>query len=188
MSPLRWLVIILALVGGGLYLYRSNPNYDTAVNLILAEEGILSETVKYDKGGRTTLGIASAFWPVQEAKAYDLLVVKKDRAGAIAYAKSFYFTYFWVPSGANLLNNAPLAYMVFDTAVNQGVSAAIKSLAQSGGDPDKFSRSRADRYKAIILADPTQRVHARNWFTRNDRFRDLAGLPGIANQYLSGLA
>lgn len=68
-------------------------------------------------------------------------------------AKNIYRQKYWDAIGADKLpENVRL--IAFDTAVNMGVTAAKKLLAESGGDPQKMIDLRRQHYAGLIARDP----------------------------------
>lgn len=97
-------------------------NFDTAFHKLLGHEGGYSNH-KQDRGGETMWGVTSA---VARANSYhgamkDLPVEK---------AKEIYRNAYWNPIRADELP-ASIRYIVFDAAVNSGVTQAIKWLQRA---------------------------------------------------------
>ena len=90
-------------------------NFETAVNLTLEKEGILSDH-KDDAGGLTKYGISQAAYP-------GLDIASLTKADAIAIYKRDY----WDKAQCEEIPY-PLDIMLFDTAVNHGVTKAVKIL------------------------------------------------------------
>lgn len=95
-------------------------NFETAVNLTLEKEGILSDH-KDDAGGLTKYGISQAAYP-------SLDIASLTKADAIAIYKRDY----WDKAQCEEIPY-PLDIMLFDTAVNHGVTKAVKILQESLG-------------------------------------------------------
>lgn len=95
-------------------------NFETAVNLTLEKEGILSDH-KDDAGGLTKYGISQAAYP-------GLDIASLTKADAIAIYKRDY----WDKAQCEEIPY-PLDIMLFDTAVNHGVTKAVKILQESLG-------------------------------------------------------
>jgi lysozyme family protein len=90
-------------------------NFDRAVALILDIEGGYTMDPN-DPGGETNFGISKRSYP-------DLDIKNLTAADATA----IYLRDFWVPCQCATYHNG-LDLLVFDAAVNQGVSAAIRML------------------------------------------------------------
>ena len=95
-------------------------NFKMAVNLTLEKEGILSDH-KDDAGGLTKYGISQAAYP-------GLDIANLSKENAIKIYKHDY----WDKAQCIELPY-PLDVMVFDTAVNHGVTKAVKILQESLG-------------------------------------------------------
>ena len=87
---------------------------------------------KKDPGGATKYGVSFRFLkglPLKEADInldgvitwQDVQALSRDKAEPIFY------TYFWLASGADKLQNAP-GVVLYDAAVNMGISRAVKIL------------------------------------------------------------
>lgn len=95
-------------------------NFKMAVNLTLEKEGILSDH-KDDAGGLTKYGISQAAYP-------GLDIANLSKEDAIKIYKRDYWD-----KAQCLELPYPLDVMVFDTAVNHGVTKAVKILQESLG-------------------------------------------------------
>ena len=162
-----------------------NTDWDIAINFVLREEGGENgELVTNDKGGYTKFGIASAANP-------DVDVPALTREQAIALYKERY----WNPCHCDELPS-PVAIVVFDAAVNQGVKTAVRMLQIALGTVDvdgvigdatiaaahKASASltrrilaqRMTRYLKTVAGDKTQAdSFAENWSGRLMRCAEL---------------
>lgn len=154
-----------------------------------------------DKGGETYHGIARKFWPGwkgwEEVDA--MKAAGKTNAAPSAKLKAlireFYDDRYWKPAGCDLIESQTVADELFDTAVNMGVSRAVRFLQESLvvlGEKIKVdgqigpktinAANKADaemlvrllnlfqgaRYVEIVRADPTQNVFLRGWLRRAD--------------------
>lgn len=88
---------------------------------------------------------------------------------------AIYQVQYWLASGAQSLPD-DLALIHFDTAVNMGVGAAGRILAQSGGDPVTYLKLRAQRYQAIASANPSKAHNLSAWMNRVRAVADSAGV------------
>lgn len=103
--------------------------FDLFVNEIIKHEGGLVVNPVGDPGGTTKYGISLRF-----AGSIGLDIDKNgktDQADIIALtlpqAKELYFGHFWLKIHGDILPRG-IAFIVFDAAVNQGPSAAMKDL------------------------------------------------------------
>lgn len=83
-------------------------------------------------------------------------------------AKNILRNRYWVASGADNLPPG-LAEVHADTAVNMGVGAAKKMLAESGGDVGRYLDVREARYRAIGGSDLP------GWLNRMEKLRGFVG-------------
>lgn len=106
----------------------NNSIFDMAFNKTMAHEGKGKLTNdKFDPGGMTFSGISRVYWPEWEGwKALDC----GDMESAAKLVNYFYRVNFWNRiQGDKLADISPaIAYEVFDTAVNVGVSTAVRFL------------------------------------------------------------
>ncbi len=92
--------------------------FDRALEFVLRYEGGICDDPR-DSGGLTKFGISQ--------KAYPALDI---RALTLPEAKDIYRTDYWNACKCNELP-APLAIILFDSAVNQGTKIAIRSLQKA---------------------------------------------------------
>jgi hypothetical protein len=127
-------------------------DFNTLIDDIMRREGGYANNPD-DRGGETNFGISSRANPD-----VDVRNLTADQA------KQLYKTRYWDAIGADSL--APeIRATAFDAAVNQGVAATKKWLAESGGDVNKFNALRAQRYNTL-LQDPSQQQFAASWGNR----------------------
>jgi len=94
--------------------------FDTAVQFVLEAEGDYSNNPA-DPGGETKYGISKKSYPRINIKALTL-----DRA------KEIYREDYWNKTGAKIQDISPkMAILLFDTAVNMGVSTAIRLMQRA---------------------------------------------------------
>ncbi len=92
--------------------------FDRAVEFVLRFEGDISDDPK-DSGGLTKFGISQKAHPELDIRSLTL-----------AEAKEIYRKDYWNACKCNELP-APLAIILFDSAVNQGTKIAIRSLQKA---------------------------------------------------------
>lgn len=115
----------------------------------------------HDPGGETNFGISKRSYPN-----LDIRNLTADDAVRI------YRQDYWLPAGCDKLP-APLALLVFDTAVNMGLGAAAKLLA---GNPslEEFCTRRILRYASLN----TFPLYGRTWVRRTfDAYKLALSLP-----------
>lgn len=102
--------------------------FDRALSFCLAHEGGFVDNPA-DPGGATNLGITLATlraWRGAAVTVADVRALKRDEAAAI------YRAYYWEPIQGDALPPA-LALLVFDAAINSGVTRAKSWLQQACG-------------------------------------------------------
>jgi len=107
-----------------------------------------------DPGGETKWGIAKRFHPDEDIKN-----LTPERAAEI------YFDEYWVPAGCDVLPN-PLCIVVFDTAVNMGVSQAVAYLKGSDWDVRKYLDQRKLGYAERAKKRPASQKYLKGWLNR----------------------
>ena len=164
--------------------------FDDAVSLVLDLEGVPTNDPN-DSGGLTKFGVSQAAFP-------DINVAGLTMAGA----KDIYRSRFWAPLKCDELPG-PLALVVFDSSVNQGVGAAAKMLQESLRTPVdgvigpetlaaakvsgretvlKFTAKRLERYNYAVKVRPTNEKFIGGWHLRALRvLAEAVILEGRAN-------
>ncbi len=171
-----------------------SEGFQAALDHVLLMEGGYTDD-PYDPGGPTNLGITLADLAtyrgaeITDANAEELnAAVKALTAAAVA---PIYLSRYWRPSRADVLPPA-LALFHFDTAVNQGISAAARMLQQAlsvdidgeigprtlaaaascdlSTTLDRYAGLRRDRYRAL----PTFWRFGKGWLARVDATRAAA--------------
>ncbi|MBQ8886268.1 MAG: hypothetical protein IJY61_01025 [Candidatus Gastranaerophilales bacterium] len=142
---------------------KNDINFQNAINHLFKLEGGYSNN-KYDKGGETNYGIAqktySAYLKKQNLQNKTVKTITKEEATKIYYEE------YWLLSGANKINDFKLAYLLFDSSVNHGVSTAKKMYKNSQSDFDKFINLRREKYLLIVKNNPTQKNFLKGWLNR----------------------
>lgn len=152
------------------------PDYLHALGVTLKFEGGKVDDPD-DRGGRTAYGVTqrafTAWLKSLNRSTRDVWTITRPEIEAIYYRE------YWLRVGAPF-RPYPLSLLLFDAAVNHGVSRALKFLASSGADPVKFLDARVAFYHAIVRNRPTQKKFLRGWLNRADRLRQIA-LPDISS-------
>jgi lysozyme family protein len=101
-------------------IFPTSENFSKIISLILELEGgyVFDQN---DPGGETKYGISKKSYPELDIKHL-----------TIDEAKTIYFRDFWLKIRADEFNG-PLKYLLFDSAINQGRSGAIKILQKTLG-------------------------------------------------------
>ncbi len=162
---------------------------DQALTFTLKWEGGYSNNPA-DPGGATNHGITQHTFDAYR----DSLRQAHQNVSLItdAEVQSIYREMYWMPAHCNDMPNA-LACAHFDTAVNCGVSAAIKMLQRAVGVDDDgvygphtsqevlhegneliipYLDERRARYRQIVTAKPSQEVFLKGWLNRCNALED----------------
>lgn len=174
---------------------RHRMTFDDLFTALMVHEGGYVDNPA-DNGGATRYGITIktlTSWLGRQATTEDVKNLPLDTA------KTIYETRYYKAPGIDRLPQL-LQPCVFDSAVSQGCSTAVRMLqlavnlvspaglrvdgvlgeksyaAVDSCDDAKllteFIRQRHIRYDAIAAADPTQRIFLNGWLKRLDSFRD----------------
>lgn len=81
---------------------------------------------------------------------------------------------YWDKSGAASQATPAAQAIVYDTAVNMGVSASQRMLQETGRDPEKMLAWRESRYRQIAQ-NPRQASNLPTWLNRNSELRSYVG-------------
>lgn len=152
-------------------------DYQRALQFVLRWEGGFVDDPD-DPGGRTNRGITQA---VYRAFTHDptaeVAGITMDEVGAI------YREQYWAPLCLELAD--PLALVVFDSAVNCGVTRARGWLQRSEhgtAGTDRAARyvliQRSLHYENLVETRPNMGKFLRGWMNRLNALRDEAGLSG----------
>lgn len=138
-------------------------NYLKALKYVLSREGGYSNN-KYDLGGETNKGITHITYDTYcKSKGLPQKSVKHITDQEVA---DIYYNNYYKASGADKLKDPGLALVVFDTAVNMGVSRANKFLQESNGDVNKYLSLRKEKYKEFVKHNPRQEKFLQGWTNR----------------------
>ena len=163
---------------------QSNPNFESAIEYVLSNEGLFVDN-KDDAGGPTNMGITlkdlQRFRKIPVTRD-DLIELTKDEA------KQLYYEFFWHPL---YLDSLPvkIATAIFDMSINQGPYSAIRlaqracQVADDGNlgpktimalqdiNPQLFIENYVDaiqdKYCDICLNLPTQLQFLKGWLRRS---------------------
>jgi hypothetical protein len=133
-----------------------------------------------DPGGRTAYGVTQKVYT-----AFLKPKPSKDVWGiSIEEVQAIYHRDYWLRVGA-AFRPWPMPLLLFDAAVNHGVSRAIRFLADSKGDPRKYLDCRVAFYHAIVRHRPVSRKYLKGWLRRADTLRakcfpDVPSLDALA--------
>lgn len=150
-----------------------------AFPILLTFEGEDFTNASFDKGGATKFGISQVANPD-----LDVVNLTEDQARVI-YTKRY-----WDPTHCNDAPNQ-LKYVLFDTAINDGVTEAIKILQHAAGitvdgiwgnqtamasqnvSAYSYLSWRQNIYNRIVDNDPTQQKWLKGWTNRVNRLKEM---------------
>lgn len=140
-----------------------DKNFEKGLKFVLAREGGYSNHPK-DSGGETNKGITHKTYDAyRKSQGLPTRSVKDITDKEI---KEIYYNNYYKASGADKVKDPKLSTVVFDTAVNMGVSRAKTMLGKSNGNVDKYLVLRQDKYKEFVQAKPSQKVFLKGWQNR----------------------
>ncbi len=160
------------------------PSYVDAINTILKHEGGFVDH-KLDKGGATNFGITKKVYEEYVGRTVTVEEIKNmPKGNAIAIYKKNY----WDKIKGDSIKDYAVALLIFDAAVNSGISNAVKlsqkilGIAQDGiagnefikhlnnFDSKKFAneylKGREAFYRKIVENNPKQEVFLKGWLRR----------------------
>lgn len=181
-------------------------NHVDAINKVLQHEGGFVFH-KDDKGGATNYGITKKVYEQYVGRTVTVDEIKNmPKGNAIEIYKKNY----WDKIKGDSIKDFGVAFVVFDAAVNSGVSAAIKTAQKilgiapdglagsefikhlNGANPKNFTsqylKAREDFYKAIVAKNPTQQVFLKGWLRRVADNAKFLGTPIGATVSIAVLA
>lgn len=144
-----------------------DKNFEKGLKFVLSREGGYSNHPN-DSGGETNKGITH--------KTYDAyrksqgLPTRSVKDITDKEVKEIYYNNYYKASGTDKIGDPKLSTVVFDTAVNMGVSRAKTMLEKSNGNVDKYLALRQEKYKEFVQAKPSQKVFLQGW---QNRVKDL---------------
>ena len=127
---------------------KPSKTFEDALKFVLKWEGGYSNDPN-DPGGETKFGISKKAYPYEDIKNMTL-----ERAEKI------YYENYWLKAGCDKLTS-PLDIVVFDTAVNMGVSRAKEFLTASS-DWEDFLFRRIDFYTKCNKSN----IYLKGWINR----------------------
>lgn len=167
------------------------PSHIDAIEKVLKHEGGFVN-IPQDRGGATNFGITKKVYdewmrkrtgnPKYESTIDE--IKKMPRGNAILIYKENY----WDKIKGDQIKDYAAAFLIFDAAVNSGVSQAIRTAQRILGIvPDgvagseflkhlnnsnpkdfaqKYLKEREDFYKALVAKNPSQKIFEKGWLNR----------------------
>ena len=104
---------------------NTSKEFEEAIKFVLKWEGFISDDPN-DPGGLTIWGISYKSYPKQVME-MKILIGRENKEEAFKIAKEIYYQNYWLKAGCDKLPT-PFNIIVFDTAVNMGISRAGEFL------------------------------------------------------------
>ena len=142
---------------------NDNKTFRKMLNFVLEKEG---GYVSNDCGQAGNMGVLQSTY--DEYRKNNGLPVQNVKELTLQEAEDIYYNMYYKASGADKIKDSKLAFQVFDTAVNMGVSAAKKLLEQSGGDFARYEELRLERYETIAQKNADKAQYLTGWKNRVD--------------------
>jgi len=147
--------------------------FDEAFRILIGHEGGYVNDPR-DPGGETKFGISKRAYPFEDIRNLTI-----DRARAI------YYRDYWIRSGCERVPEA-MRFDLFDTAVNSGLSRAVRLLQLAAGVEDDGEIGPVT-LKALRNADP-EGLKARFNGYRLDFLNNLAEWPAFGRGWAQRIA
>lgn len=141
----------------------------SSLDQVKRAEGPGTTTTPGDRGGETTMGISSKYFPKEHAELKKLL--STDARAAELYRQKFFTTEFYdkvVTPGMT----TDQAKVLTDAAVLHGVGTAKKLWTKAKGNLNKFLDLRDKLVDDIVDADPSQGKFLDGWKNRTAALRE----------------
>lgn len=147
----------------------TRKTFNDSMRFVEDAEGGFADVVG-DRGGRTLFGITERWHPDQFSEAMRLRETK-GTAAARRFSRNFFKKQYYDKVVSPDMTPQQ-ATVMFDTAVNSGVSRAKKLFEQAGGDVNRFLDLRQAFVEDIVRKDPTQEKFLQGWTNRINNLRD----------------
>lgn len=125
----------------------------TSLRFVLDHEGCYSCNPK-DPGGETKWGISKQYHPELDIKNL-----------TPQQATEIYYNEYWLPAKCPDLSY-PICVVVFDTAVNMGVTTALSYLKRTGNNVNEYITTRRQGYVERVKKDPVKQRFLAGWLNR----------------------
>lgn len=137
---------------------------------------------KADPGGKTNYGISDA----GDGTIDGLIDLDRDGKGDVKVeeltreqALNIYFKFYWLAAGCDKLP-LPMAVVVFDTAVNCGVSRA-EEFFDIQDSPKTYCGKRITFYNNLVARKPAMKKFYKGWINRVVDLRKYAEILAISS-------
>jgi len=149
--------------------YGGQSDMNRAFRFTESAEGGFAN-VPGDRGGVTSQGISSKYFPTQQKELQDL-IDKGDMRGARKYRRDFYKNEFYDKVVDDSMTPAQKK-AIYDASVHHGVGKAKELYAKAGGDVNKLLDIRAQYMRDIVANDPSQEKFLDGWLNRVENLRE----------------
>lgn len=144
-------------------------DFKEALKFVLKWEGEAFTNDPDDFGGATKYGVIQRVYdPYRDEKGLPRQSVKHI---TMAEVEEIYNEKYWIAAGCNALPS-PLNLVVFDCAVNMGVSRAKGFLSESKRDPTVFNNLRESKYHEFAKVK-NQKKFLQGWMNRLNDLRSF---------------
>jgi len=139
--------------------FKNKKDFNHAFDFTLGWEGGYVNDPN-DPGGETKFGISKRANPSVDIKAL-----------TVDGAKKIYKAKYWDAAGCKEMD-WPLNCVMFDMAVNLGVSRAKSLYREVGDNPEELITRRETYYQRLAKQKPGFQRYLRGWFNRTRSLRD----------------
>jgi len=140
-----------------------SQRFSTLVAAVLKTEGGYVNNIN-DPGGATNLGVTQRVYDAYRSK--QGLSTQSVRYISTTEAESIYYHEYYLPIDADSVKDDCVADILFDVAVNSGVSRAKQFYSECSDDPDALLTARETFYREIVQNNPKEVVFLKGWLAR----------------------
>ncbi len=155
----------------------SKENFQKALEFVFHAEGGYNNDAA-DPGGPTNMGVTqdtyNAYRKRKKLPYNDVRNIKKQEATNI------YYEDYWLPSGADKIDDPKLAIAMFDTAVLHSPYNAKQFYSRSDGSVEDFLNLRQKSYDNIVAKHPERKKFHEGWNNRVNDLRDRLNVSKIS--------
>lgn len=141
------------------------------LDYVLADEGGYNND-RYDRGGETNLGITQTalneYTGTRHLPTQSVKNITKDLATKI------YYEDYYIKSGADKQKDIRDAYILFDTAIQNGPISAKQMFKNADENFYKLLKMREQHYYNQVEEDPRQKRYIEGWLNRLNRIEERA--------------
>ena len=152
----------------------SKENFQKALEFVFHVEGGYNNDAA-DPGGPTNMGVTQTAYNAYRQR--KKLPYKDVRNITKQEATDLYYEDYWLPSGADKIEDPKLAIAMFDTAVLHSSYDAHKFYSKSDGSVEDFLNIRQKSYDDNVAKHPKRKKFYEGW---NNRVNDLRNKLGVS--------